>query len=111
MKYKKQTMREKKLAIQKWFFSTSCRVTMIGLIVLFGVLFVAKVSSVSTKGFEISDLEKSVQELERENQKLNVKIAEHRSMESIQTRLGDMNMVAASNIEYVNLVGNAVAKR
>ena len=111
MKYKKQTMREKKIAIQKWFFSTSCRVTMIGMIILFGVLFVVKVSSVSTKGFEISDLEKSVQELERDNQKLNVKIAEHRSMSSIQERLLNMNMVVASDVDYVTPIGNAVVKR
>lgn len=107
----KQTMRERKQAIKQWFFSTSCRVTLIALIVVCGLLFVVQISSVSTKGFEISDLEKSVQELERDNQKLEVQISEYRSMQSIQARLQDMDMIASADIEYIMPVGTAVARR
>ena len=74
-------------------------------------MFVIQISSVSTKGFEISNIEKKVQKLERENRKLEVHIAEYRSMKSIQTRLDGMDMVVADNIHYFTPMDNAVARR
>ena len=80
-------------------------------VAVFGVLYIVQTSSLSTKGFEISDLQRTIQTLEHETRALDVEIAEHRSMRSIQDRLSGMEMVHAGNVEYVSPVGSAVARR
>jgi len=56
-------------------------------------------------------LQKKIAELEKENQKLDFKVAKSGSMQSIQDRLGQLNLVAADNVEYAILVGSSVARR
>ena len=106
-----QTMRQKRLAIKRWFLSTTFRAGLMMMVMVFGVLYVMQTSSLSTKGYEISDLEQQIEVLEQDNQKLEFQIATHRSMDSIQTRLASMNLVSSDNVEYVTLLGTAVALR
>ena len=108
---KKPTLREKRLSVQRWFVSTTCRGLLLGCIVVFGVLYLFKVNTVSTQGFVISDLEGQIIELERENKRLGVQIASHRSMKSVEERLQGMEFVAAGDMQYVTPVGTAVALR
>jgi cell division protein FtsL len=90
-------------------FSTTFKISLIVFAMIFAVMYLIQVSSVSTKGYEISDLEGQIQELQQENQKLDYKIATYRSMKSIQERLQNTEMVPVNNVEYVTLVGTAVA--
>ncbi len=108
---KKPTLRQKRLAVQRWFVSTTCRAFLLGCILVFGVLYLFKVNTVSTQGFVISDLEGQIIELERENKRLDVKIASNRSMKSVEERLQGMEFVAAGDMQYVTPVGTAVALR
>ncbi len=68
-------------------------------------------NTVSAQGFVMSDLEKRIIELERENKKLDVQIASYRSVQSIESRLGGVGLVAAGELRYVNPVGTSVARR
>ena len=112
MTNKYETLRQKKQAFRQWIFSTTFRFTLITMLLVFGVLYLMQTSSLSTKGYEINDLEKQIQALEQENQKLGFEVATHRSMNSIQNRLAGLSMVeAGNNVEYVTLVGSAVAMR
>jgi len=104
-------MRQRKMAVRQWLLSTSFRAGLLVVIAFFGIMYVAQTSSASTKGYEIRDIEKQLQTLEQENQKLEFEIATHRSMQSIQSRLQNTNLVVADNMEYVTLVGTAVARR
>ena len=108
---KKQTMREKRLAIKKLFMNTTFRVGLSVLIGVFGIMYVAQTSSVSTKGYDINDLQRKITNLERENDRLGYQIAQNRSMQSIQARLAGMDLVAADDVEYTTLVGSTVALR
>ena len=108
---KKPTLREKRLAVQRWCVSTTCRGLVLALIFVFGLLYLFKVNTVSTQGFVISDLESKIEQLERENKRLDVQIASGRSMKSIETRLEGMNLVVAADMQYVTPVGTAVARR
>ena len=110
-KNKNQTMREKRMAVRQWLVSTTFRGVLLTVIAVFGVMYVAQTSSASTKGYDMRDLEKQIQSLEHETQRLEFEIATHRSMQSIQTRLAGLNMVSADNVEYATLVGTAVAMR
>ena len=110
-KNKQQTRRERRLAVKRWLVSTTFRVGLLAVMGVFGVLYVIQMSSVSTKGFIISDLQKEMQTLENETRALDVEIAKHRSMASIQARLKDMDLVAANYVEYITQVGSVVARR
>lgn len=79
--------------------------------VVFGVMYVAQTNAISTKGYTMKDIEGQIQALEQENQKLEFEIATHRSMQSIQSRLSNLDLVATDNVKYVTLTGSAVARR
>ncbi len=106
---KKQTLREKKEMVRKVIVSTTFRSVLATLVVVFGFMYVWQTNTVSTKGYLISDLEKNIQELEYETRKLEVDIAKHTSMKSIQERLSGIDLVVASNVGYVEIMDNVVA--
>jgi len=111
-KYKhKQTRRDKRLALKRWMVSTSFRAGLLAFTIVFGLLYVVQTSTVSTKGFVISDLQSELQTLEHETRALDVEIAKNRSMVSIQERLQGMDLVDARTVEYVTPVGTVVARR
>ena len=80
-------------------------------ILTFAVLCSLNMSVMSTKGYDIADLEDKITVLERENQKIDLKIAQNRSMNSIQDRLNGTDLVVADNVKYSTLVGSTVARR
>jgi len=105
------TLREKKCAWQEMLLGKTCRIFCLIFVVVFGLLYVLKVSTLSAKGCEITDLEKQIQTLQNENQKLEFEIATNRSMKSIEERLKSMNLVVADKIEYVTIAGNSIARK
>ena len=107
---KNKTRLEKKLAVKQWMVGTSCRICLIIFTVAFSLLYLLQTNAVSSKGFEMSELEKQINELERETQKLDVEISRHRSIQSIEERLQNLEMVAADNVEYAIPVGTALAR-
>ena len=110
-KDKKQTMREKKMAMKRLFLNNTFRLVLAVFVLFFGVLNIVKTSSISTKGYDMTDLQKQITSLERENQRLDFKIAKQGSMQNIQDRLKDMDLVLADDIEYETIVGTVVARR
>lgn len=108
---KKPTLREKRLAVQRWLVGTTFRGLLLSCIIVFGILYLFKVNTVSTQGFVISDLERKIVDLGRENKKLDVEIASQRSMYSIEKRLDKMELVYVDNMIYVTPVGTTVALR
>ncbi len=107
----KQTMRQRRLALKRMFLSTTFRFTALLFMLVFGVLYVMQTSSVSTKGYDINELQRQITKLEQDNQRLEFEIATNRSMQSIQQRLSGMDLVAVDTMEYGTLVGTAVARR
>jgi len=97
--------------MKRLFLNNTFRMVLAVFVFAFGILYVVNISSISTKGYDMTDLQKQITELERENQKLDFKIAKYSSMQSIQDRMKDMDLVAAENIEYATIIGNTVALR
>lgn len=106
-----QTLKEKKVSIKKVLNNTKFRIFLGFFILTFAVLGSLNMSAMSTKGYDIAELQKQITMLERENQRVELKIAEYSSMQSIQERLGKSDLVVADNIEYSILVGSTVARR
>ena len=108
---KKQTLREKKEAVRKLLVSTTFRSVLAALVVVFGFMYVWQTNTVSTKGYQVTDLETKINELENETRQLEVDIAKHKSMQSLQERMAQTNLVAVTDVDYITMVGATVAKR
>ena len=100
-----------RVLVQQWLMSTSIRIALIVAIVVFTLLYVVQITTVSTKGNDIALLEQQVRELKQETSLIDVDIAEHRSMQSIQERLGGLGMVDAGTVTYMSAGDTAVALR
>ena len=105
------TLREQKLRLTRLMVSASFRVTLIICIIVFGILYVLQTNAVSTKGYAISDLERRISDLERENRRLDAQVAENQSMRWIHARVKGTDLVAVDHVEYISAANLAVAKR
>lgn len=83
-----------------------------GAIVLFlAAGYVAQISAVSSKGYQIRDLEGQIAELKEQNEKLELKVAENQAVRSVDEKVKNMGLVPTSKVEYVMATVPAVAKR
>lgn len=80
------------------------------LICLFGFLYIFEVNNAATKGFDIRNMEKTIQELKDSNEKLRIREAELRSMYNIEGKTKDLNMTAPKDVSYLTLPGNMAMK-
>ncbi len=111
IRHNKQTIREKRNAVKQLFISTGFRVGLLVCAVVLLVLDVVQVSAISTKGYDISDYQRQIQELEREHERIQLEIAKHRSMKSIEERIKRLQLVDAEQPQFTRLTDTAVARR
>lgn len=104
-------MRQRKQAMRQLLLNKTFRIALIAVMVVSGGLNIAQITKISTKGYEINDLEKDITKLEQDTERLEFKISQYRSIQSIQSRLETLGMVQAETPEYVVLTGSAVASR
>jgi cell division protein YceG involved in septum cleavage len=98
------------IAVPAWVTSRTTRVSLLAVILFFGIAYIVNTTSSATSGYQMHELEKQKLSLETEVQKLQVEIADRSSMSSISSRLAKLNMVEASNIKYLIVKNTPVAK-
>jgi len=76
----------------------------------FGV-YLTQINTISTKGFELKNLEKQIAELKDQNEQLQMNLVTKQSMSEIQGQVQKLNMVEASDIKYFDSYGTSLAKR
>ena len=99
----------KKQSFWKKFQRFNFNIIILGLIILISFLYVVQVNSVAAKGFEIKDLEESIEALKDGNKDLELKVAKLQSRGYIKKEIQKLNMVAVSNVDYVTTVSTVVA--
>ena len=73
--------------------------TRVGLVVALAVLtagYVAYISLATTRGYQLSALERHIAALQEEQQQLSVQVASYQSLTSVQNRLADLRLVPAA---------------
>ena len=93
----------KKEIIQK---SKAKRLLAIGLIfsILLAIfLYIFQVNGIAASGYRIGELKKQVYQLEETNKVLQVNISNLKSIDSLQLKTKNFDMVRAQSIEYVVL--------
>ncbi len=99
---KTETMREKRQAVKKILLSSATRSVLMMIILVVGILHVVQISNVSTRGYDVSALERKVTLMERELDKIEYEIAMNRTMESIEGRLAANDFAQVTNARYVH---------
>lgn len=74
-------------------------------------LYLLQVNAIAAKGFEVRDLERQVNELEEENEKLSVRVVELKAMNGLEEKIAELNMVPIDNMVYYDTAGQVVARR
>jgi cell division protein FtsB len=80
------------------------------LICMVGFLYIYEVNTLATKGFDIKKAESELEQLKKENENLNIRATELKSMNKIEEKTKDLNMVAPKDISYLNIPGNVAMK-
>lgn len=79
------------------------------LLIIFGLAYFWQINNISTQGFQMKELEKNIQLLKEENQKLELEAARQQSMLNIDEQVQELGLVAVDKVEYLRPVGPAVA--
>jgi cell division protein FtsB len=72
-------------------------------IFVFGFLYVFATNSIAAKGYKIRSLSKQVGELESTNKDLQVEISGLNSVNILEAKVGQLEMIRVSKMEYVSL--------
>lgn len=94
-----------------WMFSGRTRGVLFAILAVFGILYIVKTTSFASTGYEINNLEKQVDQLENEIQKINIEVADFSSINNIKTRLSGLDMVTAEKIKYLQPKQEEMAKK
>lgn len=78
--------------------------------VVFFVGYLFQVNAISAKGLQIRSLESRISDLKREDEKLELKVAQEQSIQSVQTKVKELGMIPSGQVEYVSAGAPTVAK-
>lgn len=99
------------------FSSGSAQINLVSLTFVFiaaaficGALYLFQVNSIATKGYEIRDLESRINELHKENKKMEIREVELRSMYNIEKASQDLNLVNSKEVTYIEINGPVAMK-
>jgi cell division protein FtsB len=97
----------------KWCRFNKTVVWVVLLVVLFGslVTYLAQVNTIASKGFALRDLEKQINVLQMENEKLSVQVIELQAMGALNDKVAELNMVPVNKVVYFNGADQVVARR
>jgi len=90
------------ISLPTWVTGRTVRVGLMGMVMFLSVAYLLQINSAATRGYEAHELEKQVTELSTQVQNLEIKIADAGSMNNIQKRLQNMNLVTAEQITRYN---------
>ena len=79
------------------------------LICVLSLFFLAQVFQSSTKGYEITELQNQIDDLEEQNKSLEIEAAELKSFENLKNEASSLNMVSTDKIVYIKKSGTSVA--
>ncbi|MFH1129551.1 MAG: hypothetical protein V1686_02340 [Patescibacteria group bacterium] len=80
---------------------TAC--VLILFVFVFGFLYVFATNSIAAKGYKIRSLSKQLGELESINKDLQVEISSLNSVNILEAKVGQLEMIRVSRTEYVSL--------
>lgn len=74
---------------------------MIALACIMGIVYMTQMIAVSTKGYEMEKYENKLNELKKENQKLQVRLAELSSINNFEEASSKFSKIDAKDVRYI----------
>lgn len=88
------------------------RVLAMAFLVVSALGYISASSALSTKGYEMKEVERDISALREEVQHLQIFIAQHRSLARVQSRIPSLGLVPLDTISYVDIrTGASFAQR
>ncbi len=81
------------------------------LIVFSGIMYLYFINQTATGGFDIKGIENRIEDLSKDNRRLELQTAELQSLTNIEKASAEFEMVATTSIDYLPAVGSTVAIR
>lgn len=75
------------------------------------IAYLAQVTGVVLKGYEIRNLEERIETLRRETRQLELDLAQKQAMTNITERVAALGMVPVTGARYIKIAGSEVAVR
>ena len=79
------------------------------LICAIGLVYLAQINSLATRGFEIKDLEEKAAQLKDQNKQLELQISDLRSSTRVNEEIAKLKMEQVAYVEYLQANGSTVA--
>ncbi len=92
-------------------FLSAVNLCLVLVVVLGGLYFLKTMDDVMVKNLELEQLKTELNILQEEKQELDYKKNALGSYESISTRLEDLKMVKVTDIEYISIGEDSLAKK
>ena len=88
----------------------SSNVLIFALIFISGAIYLYSINSSAVKGYQVRQVEKEIQDLQKENENLKIKEAELKSLYKIEESSKNLNMEDLKNISYIEETGSVAMK-
>ena len=81
-------------------------------LIIFTLLFyVVQTNTKATKGFVFKDLDHQLEYLNEENKKLELEISKKQSLVDLQPKIGEMNLVKANQVFFLDVTDTGLAQK
>ena len=93
------------------FESKRFRMLLLTATVMLGVLYIWQVNRAATAGYTMRDLESAIYELELEQERLDLHVAQLQSVDSVTERVQMLGLTQVQNIHYLTGDGSVAINR
>ena len=90
---------------------TAITVLAVSLTLVGGASYLALINNVATTGFELKNLENKVEELRKENRRLEVQATELQALSAVEAASADLGLTEVAHIEYLSPTDSSFARR
>ena len=97
------------LRMPGWLLGTRCRLCLISANLLLIIAFVLQIAAASGTGYELKKLEKTMEEISFEQQKIEAQIASVNSLAFLKGKVESLSMVDSPRLKYLEAPATFVA--
>lgn len=97
------------LRMPGWFLGARCRWCLVGVNIFLVIAFVLQIAAASGTGYELKRLEVAINNINKEQQRLEAEIAAVSSLATLKTKTEKLGMINAPRLKHMEAPATAVA--
>lgn len=104
-------MNNEEINNKKFFYHGISKVKMLAVFLCLGVcaIYLGIINTTAVKGYEVRKVEQEIEQLKKDNKQLQIEEAELNSFYNIKDNVGNLNMVEAKDVVYIDNNDQSVA--